>query len=408
MYQYRLWHAAPRYVMMMHALERVPLGQWVIPLTPPPSPRGLWPKATGEWQSLCTVLASLELCNIEWQLSFLVLQKHGRVIAEMMPKVVLVKALEVVGTHSVWKHPSRRVGARRARGGRHGGARPEVPQSAPNAPIVDEQVGPTEIEGMVAGAASSGGGGEAIGVPDPTRDESGEASSSDTSGGSVSSDQALSDADSPDSAPEEGRGVDVELDRPNLSDDDIEGADMDQISDGIPEEPDEGEAAAPPPRAASASAASGANSAPDIRDERPGNAAIAPQEGGIGRDVVFHLPGGSGRIAYYPRIQRFEATCPAWESHGRRCRLTRTARPASDANLLRNPFQGRCLGLLAAWCAQHDQPTARDHLSFRPTRSARQTARRELMALDPNLATELENAERPREEDEDTEPDFIM
>lgn len=363
--------------------EDIPcLREWILPMV---VVRGLMPKATGEWQPLCTALASFELCDIEWRLSFLMLQKHGRIIAEMLPKVVLVKALEACGMHSVWKHPSRRMGVRRASGDRHGNAR--LPQGAPSALIADGPAGTHRVEGAGNGATPSVEDREPPEVQGRLASIEDEEGASGLSGGGES-DQALSDGDKSDSAPEEEQGADHELDCAGLSDDDLENADLDQVSDGIPEEAGEGDATAPPPSAASASAPSGGTRNPDHRAESSGGAPVAPPAGGTGRDVVLHLPGGSGRIAYYPRIQRFGATCPAWGSHGRRCRLTRTARPAAGANLLRKPFQGRCLGLLAAWCGLHDQLSAKDHLQYRPSKEARQRARRELMRRGPNLASE--------------------
>jgi hypothetical protein len=126
----------------------------------------------------------------------------------------------------------------------------------------------------------------------------------------------------------------------------------------------------------------------------------------IHRDVVLYLPGGTGgKIAFYVKGQIFEVTCTN-PKHGR-CRFTRTVKPPRGKNLFSNPFQGRSLGLVAAWAFNNDQCSAQEHLAFRPSLQQRQDARPKLSELSPTVAHDLARGERAREANEPLEPDFI-
>jgi hypothetical protein len=65
--------------------------------------------------------------------------------------------------------------------------------------------------------------------------------------------------------------------------------------------------------------------------------------GQVGKaDVTVDIP-GFGKISFYQRYQRFQATCCAVE-HGASCKLTRTQNRS-----IAKPAQGRPLGLMVSW-----------------------------------------------------------
>jgi hypothetical protein len=64
-------------------------------------------------------------------------------------------------------------------------------------------------------------------------------------------------------------------------------------------------------------------------------------------DAFFDFPPW-GKISYYDRYSRFEATCHEAHSGHQACRLSKLSYPGA------NPAQGRPVGLLAAWLKLSD------------------------------------------------------
>ena len=85
------------------------------------------------------------------------------------------------------------------------------------------------------------------------------------------------------------------------------------------------------------------------------------------------------------------------------CVFTRTVNPNMTAN---RAGQGRCLGLLTAWClACSDHADKPSHKKLKPDRPARIAGRAHLRAQ-PNSAFYFAQ-ERPRRENEESEPEQV-
>ena len=143
-----------------------------------------------------------------------------------------------------------------------------------------------------------------------------------------------------------------------------------------------------------------------VEEDAPvGGADAAPieREAGISLDVE------GGTITYYRKSESFAATCNNKACHGR-CVLTRAGNrvEASDALVQRQARQGRNrpLGMLLAWLAQNDHPNQRAHYEFRPDRASRIALRRLYRGDQPTFRV-MEEFERPRIGDEQSEPEEV-
>ena len=116
-----------------------------------------------------------------------------------------------------------------------------------------------------------------------------------------------------------------------------------------------------------------------------------------GTEVRFDLPGGIGRLCFYPNSNSFSAFCPKHVD----CRRSRTAKPGSSRG------QGRPLGHLLAWLSQAaDYPDHTEHVKFcLPSLENRQEGRRLLQTV-PGWES-FANYERPKRAGESDEPDEI-
>lgn len=114
-----------------------------------------------------------------------------------------------------------------------------------------------------------------------------------------------------------------------------------------------------------------------------------------------------GEIRYNIKKQSFYAVCHRHSGAGAECRRTRTALGPSARNCLRNPGQGRPLGLLAAWLVQAgDHRSEVMHASSMSTisRAQRAEGRRMLEALPGHeVLTSKERALQPGEPSEPRE-----
>lgn len=129
--------------------------------------------------------------------------------------------------------------------------------------------------------------------------------------------------------------------------------------------------AAPQPQARAPSGPASSSTAP--------NAAVAPPlPARPAGDVLYMMEGGS-RIIWFAKSRTFEASCSNTAQHGR-CRLTRTSQPAKGNQLLSNPFQGRPLAMLLAWCQECDQERRAEHLAFTPSFESRVAARNRIVS----------------------------
>lgn len=138
-----------------------------------------------------------------------------------------------------------------------------------------------------------------------------------------------------------------------------------------------------------------------------GASRVAPPQGlpPQPRSPLLHFVFENGaQIRAFPNIQKFKGLCPN-SLHGR-CVLTRTWAPANAGAKVRNPFQGRPLGLLAFFCESCD--TLQGHTSHlcAPTLEQRKDARQRLRAQP--AADFLFSFEREKAEGEDTEPDMLL
>lgn len=157
--------------------------------------------------------------------------------------------------------------------------------------------------------------------------------------------------------------------------------------------------------------------APDLANSSARHAPPPPRGASLGRQKPPPALASGGLLSYvfpngcqiraYPNLNKYEALCSN-PLHGR-CVLTRTWLPPASRAALRNPFQGRPLGLLAYFCETCDSEGHRSHtqhLRCAPTFVERQAARARLKA---KSGTEtLFGLERARGDDEESEPEVCV
>ena len=113
-----------------------------------------------------------------------------------------------------------------------------------------------------------------------------------------------------------------------------------------------------------------------------------------------------GEIRYNIIQKNFFAVCAL---HGHDCKRSRASTEAAAKNILRNPGQGRPLGLLAAWLmkgARHKDSFSHKNCMSTIARSERVDARK-LLKTSPGFH-EFSELERAKFSGEDSEPDDIL
>jgi hypothetical protein len=113
-------------------------------------------EASGEWQGLTMAMSSLDL-TFEWEVDFLVVERHARPIPSFCPKLILATCLAECGVAKVWPAPPRKNmgrchGRGIARGGGRGRARGLGRGRVADAAVVDDDAdgfGDAPFEGDV-------------------------------------------------------------------------------------------------------------------------------------------------------------------------------------------------------------------------------------------------------------------